>query len=225
MSLGEYMGASLGITKGLWHLNGNSTDSSGNSNNGTDTNISYSLANGKFRQGALFNGTNSKIVVSYDTSLNFGTSPFTVSLWMKTTSVATGILLAKYSQSATLDYYALIFFGSYVGFRLRDRTFGSDWNTNSISSVNDGLWHNVIGVREGATSRKIYIDGNLETTETDDISATNLTSNQTTTFGCFLNSTPVAFYAGAIDETILENYAWTASQIKKYYTNSLGRFL
>ena len=31
-------------------------------------------------------------------------------------------------------------------------------------------------------------------------------------------------YSGAIDEVIIENRAWTASEVKKYYTNSLGRF-
>ena len=48
MSLGEYIPNSN--TKLLLHLNGNSTDSSGNGNNGTDTNITYGLGYGKFGQ-------------------------------------------------------------------------------------------------------------------------------------------------------------------------------
>ena len=61
MSLGEYNGAGSGTTKLLAHLNGNSNDSSGNANNGSDTNITYSLANGKLGQGAGFNGSSSLI--------------------------------------------------------------------------------------------------------------------------------------------------------------------
>ena len=51
-----------GLVLGM-HLNGNSTDYSGNNNHGTDTAITYSTANGKFGQGAGFNGSSSKIVV------------------------------------------------------------------------------------------------------------------------------------------------------------------
>jgi hypothetical protein len=40
--------------------------------------------------------------------------------------------------------------------------------------------------------------------------------------GCASSSD--SFWSGAIDEVIIENRAWTASEVKKYYTNSLGRF-
>jgi len=40
--------------KGYWRLNGNSNDASGNGNNGTDTNITYSQANGVLNGGAGF---------------------------------------------------------------------------------------------------------------------------------------------------------------------------
>ena len=60
-TLGEYLGAGASTTKLLLHLNGKSTDSSGNGNNGTNSNITYSLANGKFGQGAGFNGSSNSI--------------------------------------------------------------------------------------------------------------------------------------------------------------------
>ncbi len=45
-----------------WRMEGNSNDSKG-SNNGTDSNITYSNANGRFGQGAAFNGTTSSILL------------------------------------------------------------------------------------------------------------------------------------------------------------------
>lgn len=54
----------------LYHLNGNSNDASGNGRNGTDANISYSLANGKFGQGAGFNGSSSKITIGNSGDVN-----------------------------------------------------------------------------------------------------------------------------------------------------------
>ena len=46
-----------------YKLDGNSNDSVG-TNNGTDTAITYSVANGKINQGAGYNGSTSKITIS-----------------------------------------------------------------------------------------------------------------------------------------------------------------
>jgi len=76
---GQYLGAGSATTKLLLHLNGNSTDVSGNGNNGTDANITYGLGNGKFFAGAGFNGTTSKIRCS--SAISF-TGNFTISFWI-----------------------------------------------------------------------------------------------------------------------------------------------
>jgi len=38
------------------------------------------------------------------------------------------------------------------------------------------------------------------------------------------NGVTQEYWDGAIDEVIIEDVAWSASKVKKYYTNSLGRF-
>lgn len=63
-----------------WRFEGNSTDSKG-SNNGTDTDITYSVANGKYGQGAGFNGTSSKILTGNNPFSNANLATASVSFW------------------------------------------------------------------------------------------------------------------------------------------------
>lgn len=70
--------------QGYWRLNGNSNDASGNGNNGTDTVITYSQANGRLNQGAGFNGSSSGISI-VDNSALTPTSSGTIIVFVKPT--------------------------------------------------------------------------------------------------------------------------------------------
>lgn len=63
-----------------WRLEGNSNDSKG-SNDGTDTNMTYGLAYGKYDQGGLFNGTTSKFSRADNASLSI-TGDLSIALWV-----------------------------------------------------------------------------------------------------------------------------------------------
>jgi len=71
-----------GNTVGLWHLDGNSNDSTANGGNGTDTSISYSSVNGYFNQGAGLNGSTSKISINNNAILT-PANAITIGFWMK----------------------------------------------------------------------------------------------------------------------------------------------
>ena len=213
--LGEYLGAGASTTKLLLHLNGNSTDSSGNNNNGTDTNITYGLGNGKFGQGALFNGSSSKITTPLG---NFGTGNFTISLWIKTTQEATRVIFGKTTEVDKDN-------GGYVLYRdLWDGYVFKFGTTKLVIGSLPSVWTNFIVTRDGNIGY-IYINGSYA------VSVSGISGyNQNSASGVFtLGTSPGSnwtprFYSGAIDEVIVENRAWTASEIKKYYTYSKGRF-
>ena len=64
----------------VYHMEGNSNDSSGNSRNGTDTSITYNSSYGRLGgQGALFNGTSSKIIIP---SYSFTSNGYTLQAWI-----------------------------------------------------------------------------------------------------------------------------------------------
>ena len=104
----EYLGAGPTITRALYHLNGNATDSSGNARNGTGTAITYSLANGRLDQGAGFNNSTSQPLAVRLTS--HSTSPSTstgISLGTRTPEVpASGVLELGRFEIARLDQLA-----------------------------------------------------------------------------------------------------------------------
>ena len=79
-----------------WKLDGNSNDSVG-SNNGSDTNITYGTSYGKINQGALFNGTSSKILTNYQPTY----ADTTIAGWIKTTMTGRGQFFGNTPHSGT----------------------------------------------------------------------------------------------------------------------------
>jgi hypothetical protein len=212
MSLGEFIPSSN--TKLLLHLNGNSTDSSGNNNNGTDTNITYSQANGKFGQGAWWNGSNSRMYISSFTQVGGNA---TWSWWMKRAgsgSRSNSWIIGSWETQLDLLVYVLA-----SDSKLTVQICGSS-GFATPSALTNGVWYNFTVVRNG-TSAYLYQNGKL----VNSISGLTLRSDvgQQIRLGCN-NTNDVDAYNGAIDEFIKENYAWTPQQVAKYYTMTKGRF-
>lgn len=213
--LGEYLGAGSGITKGLWHLNGNSNDSSGNGNNGTDSNITYGLAYGKLGQGASFNGSSSLITLP---SIISGTGDATFVMWIKTTennkaflskrdNNNTGIFVLRVGNS-TLNFW------DYNG-----SAFQFNPSSTGSTTINDGSWH-MVGFTRIGTAGKYYVDGKLDGTTT---AASNLSWN-TQAIRIARDVVNNEYTNLITDEIIIEGKAWSDADFKKYYTYSKGRF-
>ena len=213
MSLGEYI--KTPNTVGLWHLNGNSTDDSGNGNNGTDTDITYSKSNGKFNDGASFNGSSSKIVTG---NCNYGTY-FTVSIWVRPNNVVqkdfARLIESNYTTGFSLNYYN----SSGVDTIYATVKGVGVWVTGSATVVRN-VWQNVILTYNGAKI-SVYVNGKLSYFQN---SSTNPTlTNAPIYIGEYVGGGDY-YFNGSIDEVVLENRAWTQQEIQKYYTNALGRF-
>lgn len=211
MTLGEYLPNSN--TKLLLHLNGNSTDSSGNGNNGTDTNITYSQANGRFGMGAGFT-TGSSIVNS--TPIGTVNADKTISIWAKividyTSNANTQIFSLNFNTVAYSIYHGINAGVSYF-YETRDRNgISSDYAMFYNPTAAHGFY-NLLMTLSG-TTLTFYIDGNQfgQTTINTGNGATDSgTGYKIVNGGC------------NVDEVIIENRAWSASEVKKYYTNSRG---
>lgn len=223
MSLGEYIGAGASTTKLLLHLNGNSTDSSGNGNNGTDTNITYSQANGRFGQGAGLNGSSSYIIVPNSAK---GGNSVTVSAWVKINSLTGGGVVYMESGLA----YCGIEYTASGALTLDNKTSLTSFSnfTTSGGLLTTDTWYNLVYVYDSSSGfLSGYINGNrvinqsrggnqLYYSETNSNSIGSYTYNNGASHASYVN--------GAIDEVIIENRAWTAEEVKKYYTHTKGRF-
>lgn len=216
MSLGEYIGAGSGTTKLLLHLNGNSTDSSGNGNNGTDTNISYSQANGKFGQGAGFNGSSSKIAIASNLGIDEGS--ITMSIWTKINNRSVYAVLSETLSSSSRVSYSIRITSTTLNFFRTRRGISDD--QFAVSDTNTSDMRNIILTYDG-TTLKGYLNGSY-------VGQLNCSGNgsristSATQFGNGIGADE--YFNGSIDEVIVENVAWSAEKVKKYYTMAKGRF-
>lgn len=145
-----------------WLFENNAIDTSGNANNGeTNGNISYQP--GKIGYGINLDGTGIDRV-PYSSNLNFPTTSFSISLWIKTTSPSLGwIVEHRRNNDGCYSGYSIEDAGNgkLVG-RLRICAPATDTAANFdivTNQINDGIWHNVVFVVDRANNMsKIYQD-------------------------------------------------------------------
>jgi hypothetical protein len=221
MTNGTYLGAGTATTKILWHLDGNSNDSSGNANNGTDTAMSYALANGKFGQGALGNGTTSKAVKATNIGIA-GTDALTVSMWFKLTGEIGSGAYCFWSIYSTLtaDRYIQMLYEYNAGSR-RLRVLASGTNLYYTVALGSTNWYNMILTRASGSGGNVALY--LNSANVIAPSAGGTTGAALNSFNLF-NDTSTTWFPGSADEVIVENTAWSAQKIQKYYTFAKGRF-
>lgn len=196
-----------------WHLDGNANDALG-FNNGTVTGATNGT--GIFDSGMYFDGINDKITISsFNDSYSNETN--TISVWFKTdNSIYQRIVSTRSSPlSSSINGFDLF---------LRDNGYihlqvGSNGqNIDAIGNVNleDGLWHNVIGVIEIGEKLKIYIDGSeisygTQETLTYEINKTYADLN--------IGFIPTAYFNGTLDEVRIYNRTLTDEEVKDLYVS------
>lgn len=225
MSLGE-LWPQTGLV-GLWHMNGNSTDSSGSGYNGTDTAITYSQANGKFGQGAGFNGSSSYITMGNVLAFE-RTNPFTIKATFKTNSLATfQDVIAKTLNASPYRGYALDIentTGKLIFEIVNTETNFAQIKTNS--GISTGVWYHVVAVNSGVgdhTGLSIYVNGApVPFTVTANTLTSTIVSTYPLNFGARNNV--ANFFNGSLDEFSIYNVAKDAAWVRKQYALRVGKF-
>lgn len=221
---GRFIGESYpqaGLVGG-WHLNGGSTDFSGNNNHGTDTAITYSQANGKFGQGAGFNGSTSYIQPS--TSPDFSGN-FTIACWIKPTSLGDNAIFGRWTA------------GCYFLWRIDvgSNTMGlysyNTWNTNGkhyigANAVQANKWNFVVGVYDNTadtlTIHLAYDNVYKIETATKTVAGAGAEADSTVKY-IGTRGGGSDFFAGAIDELLVWTRCLTAQEIRRMYAVGVGK--
>lgn len=192
-----------GLLTGLissYNLDGNSNDPVVG-NNGTDSNILYSLLYGKINEGANFNGINSQIQIG---AITPGVI-FSVGLWMKTAPIGTGIediiTGGATPEGLTLNKVTNIL-----------RWYDSGFN-NFTTPLIPGTWYCIVITSDGSTLN-LYLNGNLNATYSLTTAAPYLQSMGTANFN--------AFYEGDMDIVNFWQRALTASDVLLFYNSGSG---
>ena len=201
--------APAGLLAGLGFNEGTGTTSTDLSANGHTATLlnGPAWAAGKYGSALSFDGVNDEVSVANSSTLNLGSSNFTVMMWVKRNALGGGVQHHLFSkcvatgwESGCKEFYFssnTLRFGSYAT---------GDSNSVSIADTN---WHHIALVFTRSTNAvQFYVDGTLRTTATKNLEADG--AGHVMVIGNHLSSYP---FSGLIDEVRIYNQALTAAQV------------
>jgi hypothetical protein len=186
--------------------------------NGTLTN-GATYATGKINNGFSFDGVND--YVNLGNVLNFdGASPFSVSVWVYTSSTSAQTYFSKLNGSF-LGYEMTVNYGAGVRFFLRSAT---GYIELSINGQLENQWQNIVFTYDGsknASGVNGYIDGVLRAKS---VISNNLTGLVSTTVNAQISGrqTSGQLFNGLIDELGIWNRALTSIDVTELYNSGSG---
>ena len=201
----------------------NTNDTTANNNDGTLTNMSATpsptsgwqtedqCVSGKC---LAFDGTDDWVISN--SSVPIGTSDFTVSSWVNSLVDGTAIIGTVSGGGGDGFMLYTTYGGSGVYFSTRD--YPSNTTVSGTTSISDGKWHHVVGVRN-STNLYIYVDGILYASGSGTVLDIGSGDNPPR-IGAMRSDQHL--FKGKIDEPKIYNYARSATQIKLDYNAGLA---
>jgi hypothetical protein len=188
-----------------WKLDGNSFDFVGKKD-GIDTDITYGTSYGKIGQGALFNGSSSKILIP-----PINPNEITISAWVKTPNLS-GVYTII-GDGTTLGGSIVFRFENNYLLLLKSYVVGLATSTAGLLKSND--WnHCVIIYNQTTGAYKFYINGQLAGSGTNTPTALN---TQNLAIGADHLGATTEYMNGSIDEVGIWNRALTGEEIQQLF--------
>lgn len=155
--------------------------------------------------GALFfDGSDDYVDLGNSTVLdNLATGDFTIAMWIKTTYTGRAILFGNYNGNPSYNFE--------LGLSGAMRLYMDSEDHNASTVVNDGLWHHVAAVRDMGNNVYIYVDGELDYSNTSTKSAYSISNS--TMIG--RDPRPGSYYFnGIMDDVQVFDSALSESQVQ-----------
>jgi hypothetical protein len=181
-------------------------DKSGNSNDATVLNFSYTSSSGSDGTGGVaFNGINNYMTIS---NLYTGNKDWTFLVWVKTSNVGFGPLISNSSGGPI--YNALFIENSKVGYWHYNNTWFTKYG---ISTVTNNTWHLLTWVNHSNKTIDLYVDGVKEAIAVD--STLSINSGPLDIIGKHYDArmftgiiSDIKFYVRSLsDSEVLQNYS------------------
>jgi len=223
-------------TIALFHLNEGSgtsiTDASGNSNDGTINGATWStdvpsITPPETNHSLSFDGMNDYVSIPTDSSLNPGTSDFSITGWLKT-SGSSGIICSKSAGSGQqnpneCDWYIISLDAGRISFEITDGYSGpGDYiYLSGNSTINDNAWHyfSVVLNRDGLG--QIFIDGVLDNSINISGISLDIFNDDPIEIGYDTNHI-TQYFQGNIDEICIWNIALSIADLNSYMNTELN---
>jgi len=191
-----------------WKLDessGNASDSVG-SNTLTNTSATYSA--GKINNGAVFNGSSSKLNATIS-----GTSTFTISCWIKPDNVTTEQYIATRRNTSNNANYGLTILTT-GKVRMNSYNGSTSGEFDSSTTLSTGTYYHIVAVFNGSSSI-LYINGSSDAT------GTVQTHTSGSDFFVGANST-LSYYDGMTDEVGIWSRALSSTEVTSLYNSGNG---
>ena len=157
---------------------------------------------------------------------NDGTDAFSISLWFKTTSTSTQMIISKQINVFPYNGYNLYMSANRFKFHLGTLQFGSQviqGQTGLNGSITDGNWHNVVLTYDGSqdiSGFNLYYDG-VNTTIFTITNNTPSNISNTADFNISGRDSGALVFNGAIDEASYFNTELSSSDVSTIYNSGL----
>ena len=176
---------------------------------------------GKIGGAYNFDGVDDYVNVPDSSSIDFS-GPQTISLWIKTNSIASNMRILSNEPSGYASTITVILYSGVPYYR-RGNGINAEWSGSAVTDIRDNKWHHVVGIDTGAKFI-IYVDDVKEYDSIPSGYSTPATTAQSLHIGNigYDNTFP---FNGTIDEVRIYNRALSASEVYQLYiegNNSLN---
>ncbi|MGB3006903.1 MAG: LamG domain-containing protein, partial [Chitinophagaceae bacterium] len=198
-------------------MNGNASDMSGNGHSGTvvkamPTTDKYNNTNSAFQFNG--NGSGTSITLANTKTLDFLSTPFTISGWVKFSSaIGEPKMIAGKHICGTPSGYFIGVENNKFSYWLAK---GSSWSqVTTTEKYNDGKWHHIVGSYDGV-NQKLYVDGMFK-------AGTSTTYNKPASGAPIKVGEPsggcggLGLFNGKVDELKIYGTALNAAQVMALY--------
>ena len=219
-------GATLpAIPQGLadwWKFEGNALDSVGGSNGVISNGGSPpTFIQGIAGEALLFNGSTTSVSIPPTADIT-GTGPFSIGVWIKTSS--DGVIIQQRDPNNFNGEFGLSVLGGKINWwEYGDGQYG--FNITSNASVADGQWHYIVATRLPDGGGQVYIDGQLDSSQA--APPLTLGSGFNISIGVDARNvyygSPGDYFNGAIDEVAIYHRAISASDVMTGYLDGASQ--
>jgi len=198
---------------GWWPLNdgagSKAKDISGYGNDGTQSGGVSWTADDK-GVSASFDGVDDRV----DATVSISDYPVSLTGWFRTpSSAAANEVFISVADSSVGDNQ-LRMYTKTTGVLEANVFSGTTGTVTGTTTVDDDAWHFGAVVFESSTSRKLFVDGYLEATDTTSVT---ISACDRATIGVTADSTPAAYFDGNIQNVRVYNRTLSATEVSRLY--------
>ena len=174
-------------------------------------------------KGQFFGGFSYLSVPSHSQFNWASNSSFAIELWVKfsNSEANTQVMIGRDDPTNQTHWWIGKTASGTIQWYMR-ASDGSNGAVTTSSAYNNGQWHHIVAVRDGATQKNyLYVNGILQNTGGTTVSlGGNLSSTADLTIGNMIfNNSPMYYFDGSIDEVAIYSTILSGTDVSAHYNN------